>query len=110
MSAHYERSAPERAQSASQTIGRTTDEPKPSRPRRRTQQDRILAMLGEADEVCSSEFYRAYMPRFSVAIHRLRQDGYVITKRPCDRHDWHEGGAYLYRLEALPRLPGIGDA
>ena len=100
------RTPPERSRGA-QEAAIHNDRAQDSRPRRQTQADRILSMLGERDEVCGSEFYRAYMPRFSVAIHRLRQQGFVITKRPCDRHDWHEGGAYLYRLEALPRLLGV---
>lgn len=73
-----------------------------SRP---TQYFTVLNMLMEADEACSSEFYRAYLPRFSVAIHRARRDGYVISKRPCDRRDHdHRGTCWLYRLEALPEL------
>lgn len=74
--------------------------------RKPTQVDRVLRMLLEADEVCGSEFYRRYIPRFSVAIHKLRKAGYVITKRPCDRVDhYHEGTQWLYVLEALPWDP-----
>ncbi len=56
------------------------------------------------DEVCGSELYRLYIPRFGAHIHRARRAGYVISKRPCDRHDYHEGTQYLYKLEALPNL------
>lgn len=90
------------------TGGRTTtDRTKGSRP---TQIQRILYMLWESDEVCGSRFYRAYIPRFSAQIHRLRRAGYVITKRPCDieAHD-HEGTGWLYRLEALPFDPTDGE-
>lgn len=71
-----------------------------------TQRERVLAALLEADEVCGSELYRQFIPRFSVHIHKLRSEGYVITKRPCDRpgHD-HTGPAWLYKLEALPVQP-----
>lgn len=72
-----------------------------SRPGRPTQTERVLAALLESDEVCGSELYRQFIPRFSVAIHRLRQQGYVISKRPCDLH-FHSDTAWLYRLEALP--------
>jgi len=59
-----------------------------------------MAMLSAADEVCGSELYRAYLPRFGSSIHRLRKAGNVITKRPCDRPEHHhEGVAYLYSLE-----------
>jgi hypothetical protein len=74
--------------------------PNDNRP---TQQSTVLTMLMDADEVCSSAFYANYLPRFSVSIHKLRKAGYVITKRPCDRHE-HVGTLWLYRLEALPRL------
>jgi predicted transcriptional regulator len=68
-----------------------------------TQLFTTLSMLMEADEVCSSEFFAAFMPRFSVAIHKLRSNGYLIAKRQCDRHR-HRGTCWLYKLEALPRL------
>jgi DNA-binding transcriptional ArsR family regulator len=62
-------------------------------------------MLDAADEVCGTELYRAYIPRFSVHIHKLRQAGYVISKRRCDLeiHDHHDT-AWLYRLEAVPEM------
>jgi hypothetical protein len=76
--------------------------PNGSRP---TQQFTVLTMLMNEDEVCSSAFYANYLPRFSVAIHKLRRAGYVITKRTCDRHE-HVDTLWLYRLEALPtRFP-----
>lgn len=63
-------------------------------------------MLLEAVEVCGSEFYEAYIPRFSAHIHQLRRAGYVISKRHCDidAHR-HEGSGWLYSLEALPSPP-----
>ena len=70
-----------------------------------TQFDRVLAALFAKDEVCGSELYGMYIPRFGSHIHRARRAGYVITKRPCDRHEWHEGTAWLYRLEATPSQP-----
>lgn len=70
-----------------------------------TQYFTTLNMLMECDEVCSSDFYRAYLPRFSVHIHRARRDGYVISKRQCDLRDHdHRGICWLYKLEALPEL------
>jgi DNA-binding transcriptional ArsR family regulator len=67
--------------------------------------DRVLAFLLQSEEVCGSEMYAAYIPRFSVHIHRLRRDGYIISKRVCDRHDHDAGTGWLYRLEALPFDP-----
>lgn len=85
--------------------------PQSSRHQGRTQYDRVLAALMANDEVCGHRtFYGEMMiPRFSSHLHRARRNGMVISKRPCDWHD-HEGTAYLYRLEALPSLPGIGNA
>lgn len=85
------------------------DAPIVAEPKRKTTQlERVAMMLFEADEVCGSEFYNRYIPRFSVAIHKLRRAGYIITKRPCDQH-YHEGTGWLYRLESLPFNPGKGD-
>lgn len=68
-----------------------------------TQRDEVLRMLLEVDEVCGSEFYRRYIARYSVHVHRLRQDGYLISKRPCDiEAHGHVATAWLYRLEAVP--------
>ena len=70
-----------------------------------TQFHRTISMMMDCDEVCSSEFYRAYLPRFSVHIHRARKLGYVISKRQCDRSDHdHRGTQWLYELVALPEL------
>jgi hypothetical protein len=60
-------------------------------------------MLLSTEEVCGSAFYQAYIPRFSVHIHRLRQSGFIISKRLCDATGHtHLGLGWLYRLEALP--------
>ena len=67
-----------------------------------THRDRVLRLLEDHYEVCSSQFYRAYLPRFSVQIHQLRRQGYVVSKRPCDL-DYHDhDGTGLYRLDAKP--------
>ena len=90
----------------------TTDTAKPSRAGRHfTQTDRVLRFLIGQVEVCGSELYGAGIHRSSVAIHHLRQRGYVITKKPCDRPDHHhEGTGWLYRLDAFPHSPGGGHA
>ena len=86
--------------------------PNSLKPNRPTQFDRVLAVLLANDEVCGSELYAMFIPRFGALLHRLRRQGYVWSKRPCDRHD-HQGTSWLYKLEALPyesTRPGIGDA
>lgn len=72
-----------------------------------TQLDRVLGMLLESEAVCGSEFFAAYIPRFSVHIHLLRRQGYGISKRRCDleRHD-HAGTAWLYSIESMPHPSG----
>ena len=75
------------------------------RQRSETQLDRVLRMLLENDEVCGhAEFYAmAFVPRFSVHLHRLKKLGYIITKRPCDRPEHnHAETAWLYRIDAVP--------
>lgn len=89
-----------RGEATGSRVGRQTN----YTTQRTTQLDRVLSMLLEADEVCGSEFYRQYIPRFSVWVHKLRKAGYVVSKRRCDRHN-HEGVGWLYRLEALPHPP-----
>lgn len=73
-----------------------------ARPRP-TQKQRVLQLLLENDEVCGhAVFYgRERIPRFGAHLDRLKRDGYVWTKRPCDQHD-HEGTGWLYRLVAVP--------
>lgn len=68
-----------------------------------THRQHVLGMLLDSDEVCGTEFYAAYLPRFSVQIHLLRRDGWLIDKRPCDRHA-HDHTAWLYSLEAPPDM------
>ena len=76
---------------------------RPSKDSRATQYDRVLGLLLDYEEVCGSVFYRAYIPRFSVWIHRLRRQGYLVSKRKCDRvAHGHIDTQWMYRLEALP--------
>jgi hypothetical protein len=89
------------------------DSAPPATRNRPTQYARVLAVLLEHDEVCGHRtFYGEMMiPRFSAHLFAARRAGFVISKRPCDRHD-HEGTAYLYK-PALPyevTLPGIDGA
>lgn len=97
---------------ASGSIRRTNSLPEATRrPRNKslTQYERVLAVLLERDEVCGSELYAMYIPRFGAHLHRMKRRGYGWTKRPCDRsgHN-HEGTQWLYRLESLPFDPSDG--
>ena len=48
--------------------------------------------------VCSNDFVRAYMPRFSATIHTLRhKKGYTIAGVACTMHE-HEGTVFMFRL------------
>lgn len=102
----------ERPESGS--IRRTNSLPDTTRPspsKSPTQYDRVLAALLDRDEVCGSELYAMYIPRFGAHLHRMKRNGYVWSKRPCDRPEHnHEGTQWLYRLEALPVDPSDGAA
>lgn len=78
-------------------------QPKDSRP---TQYERVMSVLVERGEVCGHKVFYGDMqiPRFGAHLHRAKKNGMVITRRPCDIH-WHEGTAYLYRLEYVPAPP-----
>lgn len=82
---------------------RASDTPQNTRPagQKQTQVERVLAMLMESDECCSTDFIRQYLPRFSVAIHKLRKQSFVIDKHPCVRH-FHESTQWAYVLVAVP--------
>lgn len=94
-------------ESAAARVAAKTTEGQSTRPPRQglTQYERVLAVMKDRDEVCGSELYGMYIPRFGAHLHRMRKRGYVWSKRPCDRHDWHQGTAWLYKLEALPHDP-----
>ncbi len=54
-----------------------------------SQKDRVLADLREAGEqgVCSSHWYRGYIPNARNRIGELEQEGFVIASAPCaDEH------------------------
>lgn len=73
--------------------------------RKLTQRDRILAMLLEADAVCSTTFLDQRMPRAASSIYRLRKEGFVVVSRPCMRGHDHENPQIEYSLIALPTDP-----
>jgi hypothetical protein len=54
-----------------------------------TQKERVLAMLKHGP-VCGTQFLKAFIPRYAVHIHKLRQEGYSIGKRQCSQyHEAH---------------------
>lgn len=71
-----------------------------------SQLDLVLRLLLENESVCSSEFYRRYIPRFGARIWELRRAGYVIYRTKCeDPTHLHRNRAYAYELVALPYPP-----
>lgn len=73
---------------------------------RQTQLDLVLRLLLENESVCSSEFYRRYVPRFGARIWELRRAGYIIYRSKCDDPTHlHRNRAFAYELVALPHPP-----
>ena len=71
------------------------------RPR---QIDRVRKMLLDG-WVCSTGFLAVYLPRHSPRIHELRKAGYLIERRLCESHDWHESTQYEWTIVAVPYYP-----
>jgi hypothetical protein len=93
--------APEGAPADLVSTPNTTDSNRKSG--KATQLERVLQLLTEQEEVCSSVFYQEHMPRFGARLRLLRERGWVWTKRLCDVVDHrHESNAFLYRLIAAP--------
>lgn len=88
------------------STGAPTSVTKPAKnhSNRLTHTERVLRWLLENEEVCGSQLYADFLPRFGHAIFKLRRSGYVISRRLCTLHQ-HEGQGWLYRLEALPDEP-----
>ena len=63
---------------------------------KRTQLDAVVMMLTRSrDGVCGTDFLRSYVPRYAARIHELRREGWVIDRRPCDRHE-HGSTQWIY--------------
>lgn len=71
---------------------------------RRTQRQRVLALIAES-WTCGTTFLELRLPRATARLHELKRDGYVIQRRRCISHDWHESPQWEWRLEASPVKP-----
>jgi hypothetical protein len=68
-----------------------------------TQEERIVAILGDNRWHCGNEFLDAYMPRYSAVIHTLRHKrGYVIEGEPCNLHTTKDHSVFMFRIKAYP--------
>jgi hypothetical protein len=71
-----------------------------------TQRTRVIQMLDEAEAVCSTEFLAEYIPRAGARIWDLRQEGFVIQTRRCERPGHaHRTRQIEYVLLAAPGRP-----
>lgn len=52
--------------------------------------------------VCSTTFLDRRLPRATARIFDLRRQGYLISRRQCESHDWHETTQYEWKIEAVP--------
>lgn len=76
----------------------------PPARRKKTQRQLVLEMLLEG-WTCGSTFYANYLPRATARIFELKQDGFVISRRRCESHDFHESTQFEWRVEAVPARP-----
>jgi hypothetical protein len=67
------------------------------------QKDRILAAL-KLGPVCGAQMASWYIARYGARIAELRDEGYEITRRPCQLHDWHQTNQFLYELTEVDQL------
>lgn len=63
---------------------------------RPSQKQRILNLL-KLGPVCGTDFLRYNMPRGAARINELRNEGHIITTRPCQLHE-HETHQVVYEL------------
>jgi hypothetical protein len=61
-----------------------------------TQKQRILAAL-RMGPVCGSQMAGWYINRYGARIGELRDEGYEISKRPCELHR-HQSNQFVYEL------------
>jgi hypothetical protein len=52
------------------------------------QRERVLGML-QAGPVCGTDLLREFIPRYAARILELRQQGWMISSRPC-KNQWHD--------------------
>ncbi len=85
----------------------TSDSPQHSGVRPPTQLARVATWLSKDGEVCAVDLLRAGMPRYAVAIWRLRRLGWSISTEPCTEHG-HTTRQVCYVLDSLPPLDTRG--
>jgi len=70
-----------------------------------SQKDRVLVDLRAAGEdgVCSSHWYRTFIPNARNRIGELADEGHIIESQPCK--DKHEAAFYRYWLVVNDEVP-----
>ena len=84
-----------------------------------SQKTKILNLLIDREWVCNTELMAAYIPDYRRRITDLKQDGYILSGRPCQQHDhksknlkeWHFISSPADRIVAtsikLPQIEAI---
>jgi hypothetical protein len=56
------------------------------------------------DWVCATTFLEQRIPRYGAHIFALRRAGFIIDRRRCESHTWHESTQWEWHIGAFPVL------
>src|SRR3990167_6612712 len=67
-----------------------------------SQKQKILNTLIDSEWVCTSNLYALYIADVRKRLQELKEDGYIITSKKCELHDYHRGGSKMWHLISSP--------
>lgn len=69
---------------------------------KKSQVQRILDVLDDGKWHCTSEFYKDFMADPRRRMVDIRERGHSPECRPCQSHNYHDGGSKEWRLADKP--------
>ena len=69
----------------------------------KSQKQVILNLLIDREWVCTSDMYALYIADVRRRLVDLKQDGYILTSRKCEQHDYHAGGSKEWHIISPPQ-------
>jgi hypothetical protein len=62
------------------------------------QKQKIINALIDSEWVCTSDLYALYIADVRRRLIDLKNDGYILTSKKCELHDYHKGGSKMWHL------------
>ena len=75
-----------------------------------SQKTKILNLLIDREWVCNTELMAAYIPDYRRRLVDLKQDGYILSGRPCQQHDHKSKNLKEWHLISSPQSRPIIEA